>query len=75
VLSFDDCMRMEWRLASWIAKGNDFFEDLRALLVEKDNASAWRPGSLKAVSAADVDAYFAPLPGDDFDLSAIMRNA
>ena len=70
-LSFNDCMRLEWRLASRMAQGHDFYEGVRALLVDKDNAPRWRPETLDAVSEAEVDAYFAKLPGDELDLSDI----
>ncbi len=73
-LSFDDCMRMEWRLVSRVSDGHDFYEGVRALLVDKDNAPAWTPASLSAVSDAVVDAYFAALPSDELDLSAVTRN-
>jgi len=73
-LSFDDCMRMEWRLASRVAHGHDFYEGVRALLVDKDNAPAWHPASLAEVSDAAVDAMFAPQPGDELDVSAMTRN-
>ena len=73
-LSFDDCMRMEWRLASRVADGHDFYEGVRALLVDKDNAPAWRPARLAEVSDAAVDAMFAPQPGDELDVSATTRN-
>jgi enoyl-CoA hydratase len=61
MLSFDDCMRMEFRIASRILAGHDFFEGVRAALVEKDNAPRWRPSSLGEVTDDAVGAYFAPL--------------
>ncbi len=70
-LSFDACMRQEWRLASRIADGHDFYEGVRALLVDKDNAPQWQPACLAEISESAVDAYFAPLPGDELDLSDI----
>jgi len=73
-LSFDDCMRMEWRLASRMSEGRDFYEGVRALLVDKDNAPQWHPPALADVSAADVDAYFAPLPEGELNLSDISDN-
>ena len=72
-LSFDGCMRREWRMAHRIAAGHDFFEGVRARLVDKDNAPRWRPASLAEVSAAEVSAYAAPLPGNALDLADISN--
>lgn len=71
-LSFEDNMRMEWRIATRCAAGHDFYEGVRALLIDKDNTPRWKPASLADVSAQDVAAYFAPLPGKELDLSNIF---
>ncbi|MGN6517706.1 MAG: enoyl-CoA hydratase/isomerase family protein [Rhizomicrobium sp.] len=60
-LDFDDCMRMEYRMVNRIVAGRDFYEGVRAVIIEKDNAPKWQPPELSGVSQADVDAYFAPL--------------
>ncbi len=60
-LDFDDCMRMEYRMVNRIVAGHDFYEGVRAVIIDKDNAPKWRPAELAGVSDADVDAYFAPL--------------
>lgn len=73
-LSFDDCMRQEWRLASRIADGHDFYEGVRALLVDKDNAPQWQPATLADVSDAAVEAYFVPRLGDELDLADIVSS-
>jgi len=52
---------MEFRLVRRFMKDHDFFEGIRALLVDKDNAPQWRPASLAEVTNEKVDAYFAPL--------------
>ena len=60
-LDLDDNMRMEYRIASRMIEGHDFYEGVRAVLVDKDGAPAWQPVSLDAVTPAQVDAYFAGL--------------
>lgn len=62
---FDDCMRMEWRMVNRVVAGHDFYEGVTALLIDKGRTPAWQPASLDAVTRADVDAYFAPLPADE----------
>lgn len=58
---FDDCMRMEFRMVNRIVAGHDFYEGVRATIIDKDGAPKWNPPQLAAVSDADVAAYFAPL--------------
>jgi enoyl-CoA hydratase len=59
--SFDDCMRAEFRVVSRIVRGFDFYEGVRAVIVDKDNAPQWRPATLAEVTASEVDRHFAPL--------------
>lgn len=65
-LTFDDCMRMEYRMVSRVVQGVDFYEGTRAAVIHKDRKPAWNPSTLAEVSKADVDAYFAPLDNGDF---------
>ncbi len=60
-LSFDACMRMEFRMVNRVIAGHDFYEGVRATIIDKDGAPNWSPGTLAEVSDADIDAYFAPL--------------
>jgi enoyl-CoA hydratase/carnithine racemase len=60
-LEFDDCMRMEYRMVNRIVAGHDFYEGVRAAIIDKDGAPKWQPADLAGVSESDVDAYFAPL--------------
>jgi enoyl-CoA hydratase len=45
-----------------VAKGKDFYEGIRAVVVDKDNAPKWQPASLEDVSEVMVAEHFAPLP-------------
>jgi len=60
-LDFDDCMRMEFRMVSRVVAGKDFYEGVRATIIDKDQAPKWQPARLEDVSDKDIDAYFAPL--------------
>jgi enoyl-CoA hydratase len=60
-LGFDDCMRMEFRLSQHLMAAHDFFEGVRAVVIDKDQAPRWRPARLEEVSDAAIQGYFAPL--------------
>lgn len=60
-LSFDDCMRMEYRMVNRIVAGHDFYEGVRAAIVDKDNAPHWQPERIEDVNDAGVRRYFEPL--------------
>jgi enoyl-CoA hydratase/carnithine racemase len=58
---FETCMRAEFRIVSRVIQAHDFYEGVRAVIVDKDNAPRWQPATLAAVSEADVERHFAPL--------------
>ena len=59
--SFQDCMRAEFRIVSRVVYGHDFYEGVRAVIIDKDNAPRWRPETLDAVGTREVERHFAPL--------------
>lgn len=69
---FEECMRIEYRIVSRVITGHEFFEGVRAVIIDKDNAPRWQPATLEEVSETDIDAYFAPLP-DELDLPGLER--
>jgi enoyl-CoA hydratase len=60
-LDLAENLRMDLRIVSRVARGHDFYEGVRATLIDRDNAPKWRPATIDAVETADIDAYFAPL--------------
>ena len=62
--SFEDNMRMEYRIGWRKVQSHDFLEGVRAVIIDKDNDPKWSPATLEGVSEADVARYFDPL-GDD----------
>ena len=60
-LDFDACMQLEYRLVNRFMAAGDFFEGVRAAVIDKDRTPHWVPATLADVSAEQVEAYFAPL--------------
>jgi enoyl-CoA hydratase len=67
-LSFDACMKTEFRIVSRIIHGRDFYEGVRAVIVDKDSAPRWRPSSLDEVTDSEIERHFAPLDRDELEL-------
>jgi enoyl-CoA hydratase/carnithine racemase len=62
------------RIAARCLTGHDFPEGIRAQVIDKDRNPRWSPATLADVSAADVDAYFAPLGDRDLHLATRTRS-
>lgn len=62
-LRFDEAIAREFRLARRLLAGSEFYEGIRAMVVDKDKAPRWQ-----AASAQAVDTLFAPLLDGEPDL-------
>jgi enoyl-CoA hydratase len=67
-LSFEEAMKVEFRIVSRICRGVDLYEGVRAVIVDKDNKPRWRPATPGEVTAQSIDAYFAPLGAEELVL-------
>jgi enoyl-CoA hydratase len=63
-------LQQDFRLASRCMQGHDFYEGVRASLIDRDQSPRWQPGRLEDVSEAVVDAYFASLGADGLQLAS-----
>jgi enoyl-CoA hydratase len=64
-LSFNDCMKLEYRIVSRILQGTEFYEGIRAVLVDKDQEPKWSPSEFAQVDRTDLASYFEePSDGD-----------
>lgn len=59
--SFEDVMRMEYRVACHIIRTHDFSEGVRAVIEDKDHTPKWSPETPAGVSQNQVEAMFAPV--------------
>jgi enoyl-CoA hydratase len=59
-----DVLIQDYRVSSASLRSHDLVEGIRAQLIDKDRNPKWSPAGLAAVTAADVEAYFAPVDDD-----------
>ena len=67
-LSFEDCMRLEYRLARFLVCRPDFYEGVRATIIDKDRAPRWQPATLEEADDAFVAPAFEPLGDEELRL-------
>ena len=72
-LSFEEAMRLEFRVVSRICRGHDFYEGVRATIIDKDQSPRWRPGADELIDSTAIEAYFAPLGADDLTFPEPVR--
>ncbi len=63
--TFEDNMRMEYRIGARVIHRHDFAEGVRAVIVDKDNNPDWDPATILGVTDEMLDDIFAPLPDDE----------
>ncbi len=63
-MPYDAVARMEYRMVCRVLRGHDFFEGVRAALVDKDRQPRWQPAGLAEIPEAAIAPYFAPLPAE-----------
>jgi len=64
-LSYEEVFKMEYRISqTFMNESPEFFEGVRAALVDKDKNPQWNPSDVSKVSQQDVDKFFKKLPSD-----------
>jgi enoyl-CoA hydratase len=66
-LDFEEAMQTEFRIVSRIGEGQDFYEGVRAVLIDKDNQPRWQPASLEEVQRETIEHHFASLGEHDLE--------
>jgi enoyl-CoA hydratase len=62
--TLEDVLRQEYRVSCGTLRSHDLVEGIRAQIIDKDRDPKWSPSVLSAVTAADVEAFFAPVDKD-----------
>ena len=63
--NIEAALRTEYRMVNQIKHGRDFFEGVRAQLIDKDKSPLWSPATLAEVDDAVVESYLKEPAGGD----------
>ncbi len=57
----EQALQLEYRLTQHFMAAHDFYEGVRAVLIDKDQSPRWQPASLAAIDDGMVEGYFTSL--------------
>lgn len=63
-LDLPECLIMESRMARGCLRNPDFYEGVRAVLIDKDHSPKWQPDTLEGVTEDIVNDHFSLIEGD-----------
>jgi enoyl-CoA hydratase/carnithine racemase len=72
-LDLRDTLIRDYRLACRCLDGEDLYEGVRAVLIDRDRTPKWNPARLEDVSEARIDACFASLGEEELVLPSRAR--
>ncbi|KAK1165597.1 3-hydroxyisobutyryl-CoA hydrolase, mitochondrial [Acipenser oxyrinchus oxyrinchus] len=67
-MSLQEVLVMEYRLSQACMRGHDFYEGVRAVLIDRDQSPKWKPAVLEEVTGDLVDGCFKSLGSNDLKL-------
>lgn len=68
-ISAKNALVLEYRMVCHVLERHDFYEGIRAALIDKDRSPNWKPAALEDVTEAEVDAHFALLGAAELELN------
>ncbi|XP_053554590.1 3-hydroxyisobutyryl-CoA hydrolase, mitochondrial [Bombina bombina] len=67
-MTLQEVLTMEYRLSQACMRGHDFYEGVRAVLIDRDQNKQWKPAVLEEVTDEYIDSCFASLGSSDLKL-------
>ncbi len=66
-LDLEACLKMEYRFSYRVLNHDDYYEGVRAVIVDKDRNPKWSPAILEEIDLSEVEAMFADLGLDEWE--------
>ncbi|XP_067843838.1 3-hydroxyisobutyryl-CoA hydrolase, mitochondrial isoform X2 [Heptranchias perlo] len=66
--NLSEVLVMEYRLSQACMRGHDFYEGVRAVLIDKDQSPKWKPATLEEVTAEYLNSCFKSLGSKELKL-------
>lgn len=63
--ALEDSRKREFRIACRCIENSDFYEGIRAAVIDKDRSPKWKPPTLSDVTESFVEQFFAPLGSNE----------
>ena len=60
-MDIETALALEYRMTQHVMAAHDFYEGIRAVLVERDQKPRWAPATLAEIGEAEVARYFESL--------------
>ncbi len=64
--TLEQCLAIEYRFAYKAMLGTEFFEGVRAAVIDKDKSPKWQPATLKQVTSEMIQNSLAPIGKDEW---------
>lgn len=58
------CLKMEYQIAAHFLRHHDFYEGVRAAIIDKDRNPRWQPSNLEEANQTSIQRFFAPVTYD-----------
>nr|QLF98495.1 acylsugar enoyl-CoA hydratase 1 [Solanum quitoense] len=76
IQTVSECLRREFRMTINTLRtiiSNDFYEGIRAAIIDKDKSPKWNPSTLDKVNDEQLDLIFKPFEEHDLELQVPMK--
>lgn len=69
MLDMATILKQDFRLSQFCMEGHDFYEGIRAMLIDKDHKPKWSPSKIENINNQDISPAFTFLGDKELDLS------